>query len=242
MPTEQLTQTGVTKHSIFTIIIKRFAVKFLYNCCGEEALHTCILLQRRRMASTGGRGSTSCSIFTQLRRIMAASVVEVAMTMPGQSRSLMCLSKCTCWRHLKSNKPFRRPEGNKWVSVFWALTWWRREWRQHCTRVLVSDCWSNCSFPRLGSLPGKAAKHYVTLHDSNATRVKEKLTHNTHSNGGLYVLVATVVPEMFHQAVCADTSAAAEKLCGRLCHRHVAAFLFVTKRYKCAIFCRGFGF
>lgn len=73
-------------------------------------------------------------------------------------------------------------------------------------------------------------------------RVNGRLTHNTHSDGGLYVLVATVVPEMFHQAVCADTSAAAEKLCGRLCHRHVAAFLFITKRYKCEIFCRGFGF
>lgn len=56
------------------------------------------------MASTGGRGSTSCSIFTQFRRIIAASVVEVAMTMPGQSNSLMCLSKCTSWRHLKSIK------------------------------------------------------------------------------------------------------------------------------------------
>lgn len=169
MLTEQLTQTGNAKHSLFVVIMNRFAIKFFYNCCGLEALHTCILLQRRRMASTGGRGSTSCSIFTQFRRIMAASVVEVAMTMPGQSRSLMCLSKCTCWRHLKSNKPFRSPEGNKQVSaVFWALTWWRREWHQHYTRALVSDCWSNCSFPRLGSLPGKAAKH-VTLRDSNAT-------------------------------------------------------------------------
>ncbi len=74
---------------------------------------TCSLLQRRRMASTGGRGSTSCSIFTQLRRIIAASVVEVAMTMPGQSRSLMCLSKCTSWRHLKFIKPFRRTAGKQ---------------------------------------------------------------------------------------------------------------------------------
>lgn len=137
--------------------------------CGLETLHTCILLQRRRMASTGGRGSTSCSIFTQFRRIIAASVVEVAMTMPGQSRSLMCLSKCTCWRHLEPNRPLRGPEGDNWVSaVFWALTWWRREWRQHYTRALVLDCWSSCSFPRLGSLPEKAAKR-VTLHDSSVT-------------------------------------------------------------------------
>lgn len=73
--------------------------------------HTCALLQRRRMASTGGRGSTSCSIFTQLRRIIAASDVEVAMTMPGQSRSFMCLSKCTSWRHLKitrTHKPNKK--------------------------------------------------------------------------------------------------------------------------------------
>lgn len=66
--------------------------------------HTCALLQRRRMASTGGSGSTSCSIFTQLRRIIAASLVDVAMTMPGQSRSLMCLSKCTSWRHLRMHQ------------------------------------------------------------------------------------------------------------------------------------------
>lgn len=132
-------------------------------------LHTCVLLQRRRMASTGGRGSTSCSIFTQFRRIIAASVVEVAMTIPGQSRSFMCLSKCTCWRHLKSNKSFRRPAANNWLStVSCALTWWRQEWLQHYMHVLVSDCWSNCSFPRLGSLPTKVAK-YFTAHESNST-------------------------------------------------------------------------
>lgn len=132
-------------------------------------LHTCALLQRRRMASTGGRGSTSCSIFTQFRRIIAASVVEVAMTIPGQSRSLMCLSKCTCWRHLKSNKLFRSPSGNNWVStVCWILTWWRQEWLQHYTHALVSDCWSSCSFPHLGSLRKKAA-NYFTVRKSNST-------------------------------------------------------------------------
>lgn len=130
--------------------------------------HTCVLLQRRRMASTGGRGSTSCSIFTQFRRIIAASVVEVAMTMPGQSRSLMCLSKCTCWRHLKPNKPFRNPAGNNWASaVFCALTWWHQEWLQHYRHVLVSDCWSNCSSPHLGSLPKEVAK-YFTVHGSKS--------------------------------------------------------------------------
>lgn len=61
---------------------------------------TCSLLQRLKMASTGPTGSTSCSIFTQFRRIIAASDVEVAMTIPGQSRSLMCLSRWTSCRHL----------------------------------------------------------------------------------------------------------------------------------------------
>lgn len=136
--------------------------------------HTCVLLQRRRMASTGGRGSTSCSIFTQFRRIIAASVVEVAMTIPGQSRSLMCLSKCTCWRHLKSNRPSRSPAGDNWVSaVSRALTWWRREWLRHYTHALASDCWSNCSFPRLGSLPRKVAK-CVTVHEGSPSAERRR--------------------------------------------------------------------
>lgn len=97
----------------------------------ESRQHTCALLQRRRMASTGGRGSTSCSIFTQLRRIIAASVVEVAMTMPGQSSSLMCLSKCTCWRHLKSNKLISKT-GRKQAGF-------HRRWDQQFTVYLLGD-------------------------------------------------------------------------------------------------------
>lgn len=93
-------------------------------------------------------------------------------------------------------------------------------------------------FPTFGKPAGEKGKTRHFVWQQRNHRANARLTHNTHSDGGLYVLVATVVPEMFHQAVCADTSAAAEKLCGRLCHRHVAAFLFI----RCDIFCRRFGF
>lgn len=91
------------------IHVRQWGLQSLLMCqLLRRRQQTCALLQRRRMASTGGRGSTSCSIFTQLRRIIAASVVEVAITIPGQSRSLICLSRCTCWRHLKYNRTIMR--------------------------------------------------------------------------------------------------------------------------------------
>lgn len=97
-------------------------------------------------------------------------------------------------------------------------------------------------FPTFGKPTEESGKTRHFARQQLNHRVNERLTYNTHSDGGLYILVAAVVTKMFHQAVCTNTSAAAEKLCSSLCYWHITAFLFIKKIIKCETFCRWFGF
>lgn len=59
-----------------------------------------------------------------------------------------------------------------------------------------------------------------------------ELTNNTYSDGCLYVKVAAVVAQKFHQAICTNTSTAVKKLCGGLCHWYITAFLSRSQSVK----------
>lgn len=51
------------------------------------------------------------------------------------------------------------------------------------------------------------------------------LTDDSYSDCSLYVQIAAIVAEKFHQAVCANARAAAEELRGGLSHWYITAFL-----------------
>lgn len=112
---------------------------------------------------------------------------------------------------------------------------------------LLGDSWSSsnttrtCPFqtvdqtalPHVRKTYQKGVGKHFTLDIKSKTEPRvlldDALTYNTYSDGGLYVQIAAVVAEVFHQAICTNTSAAVKKLSGGLCHRYVAAFLSEMK-------------